>query len=124
VRANYLGGSTAGNGTWQQWFNPLAFGQPLDGSLGNTGRGILTGPGINNWDFSLFKNTNIGEHIRTQLRFETFNLFNHTQFSGVNTKISASGPGAAVTAATINGVGQINSTRDPRTIQVALKLYF
>ncbi len=124
VRANYIGGSTAGNGTWQEWFNPLAFGQPLDGTTGNTGRGILTGPGINNWDMSLFKNTNIGERIRTQLRFEVFNVFNHTQFSGVNTNATASGPGAAITTSTVNGLGQITGTRDPRTIQLGLKLYF
>ena len=124
VRANYIGGSTSGNGTWQQYFNPLAFGQPQDGTLGNTGRGLLTGPGINNWDFSLFKNTHIGERVSTQLRIETFNIFNHTQFSGVNTSVSASGPGASVTAATINGLGQVNSTRDPRTIQLGLKVYF
>ena len=91
---------------------------------GNTGRGILTGPGINNWDFSIFKNLRFGERISTQLRMETFNVFNHTQFSGVNTTVSASGPGAPVTSATINGLGQVNSTRDPRTVQFGIKLYF
>ena len=124
VRANYIGGSTSGNGTWQEYFNPLAFAQPADGTTGNTGRGIITGPGINNWDFSLFKNTHIGERITTQFRIETFNIFNHTQFSGVNTYVNASGPGAAVTSSTINGLGQVNSTRDPRNIQLGLKLYF
>lgn len=122
VRADYNGGNTAGNGTYLQYFNPLAFSQPLAGTTGNTGRGILTGPGINNWDFSLFKNTNIGEHIKTQLRVETFNLFNHTQFTGVNTTINGSGPGTV--ALLNNGVGQITGTRDPRTIQLGLKLLF
>jgi hypothetical protein len=124
MRADYIGGSTSGNGTWQEYFNPLAFGQPLDGTPGNTGRGILTGPGINNWDFSIFKNLRFGERVSTQLRLETFNVFNHTQFSGVNTTVSASGPGAPVTSATINGLGQVNSTRDPRTVQLGIKLYF
>ena len=59
---------------------------------------FCAGPGINNWDFSLFKNTNITEHVRTQLRIESFNLFNHTQFSGVNTGISGSAPGAPITS--------------------------
>jgi hypothetical protein len=124
VHADYLGGSTGGNGTWQQWFNPFAFGQPADGTTGNTGRGILRGPGINNWDASLFKNTNITERIRTQLRFEFFNLFNHTQFAGVNTGISVNIPGAAVTPATVGTAGQVNGTRDSRQIQLGLKVYF
>jgi hypothetical protein len=106
------------------WFNPLVFGRPLDGTLGNTGRGILRGPGINNWDFSLFKNTYITERVRTQLRIESFNLFNHTQFSGVNTGISGSAPGAPITTGSQGSSGLVNATRDPRTIQLALKLYF
>jgi hypothetical protein len=122
MRADYNGNSLAGNGTWQMWFNPLAFSQPLDGTTGNTGRNILTGPGINNWDFSVFKNTDIGEHVKTQLRVETFNLFNHTQFAGVNTTINGSGPGTI--ALLNNGVGQITGTRDPRIIQLGLKVSF
>ena len=122
MRANYNGGDMSGNGTWQQWFNPLAFSQPYDGTVGNTGRGIITGPGINNWDFSVFKNTKIGEHINTQLRVETFNLFNHTQFASVNTTINGSGPGTV--ALLNNAVGQITSTRDPRTLQIGFKLLF
>jgi len=127
VRADFIGGSTAGTGSVNGiplWFNPLAFGRPLDGTTGNTGRNILRGPGTNNWDFSLFKNTNIGEHIRTQLRVESFNLFNHTQFSGVNTGINGSAPGAPITSGTQGTSGLVNGTRDPRTIQLGLKLYF
>jgi hypothetical protein len=122
VRADYVGGSTAGNGTWQEWFNPMAFARPLDGTTGNSGRGIIRGPGINNWDFSLFKNTHITEKITTQLRIETFNLFNHTQFAGVNVTINGASQGSAPTLN--NGVGQITGTRDPRIIQLGLKLYF
>ena len=127
MRANYLGGDTSGNGSVNGiplWFNPLVFGRPLDGTIGSTGRGFLRGPGINNWDFSLFKNTNITEQVRTQLRVESFNLFNHTQFSGVNTGVSGSAPGAPVTTGTQGTSGLVNGTRDPRTIQLALKVYF
>jgi hypothetical protein len=124
VRADYLGGSTKGDDTRFMWFNPYVFGRPADGTLGNTGKGIIRGPGINNWDFSLFKNTNITEKIRTQLRVETFNIFNHTQWAGVSTNVTAANPGAPVTPATVGTAGQITSTRDPRQIQLGLKLYF
>jgi hypothetical protein len=124
-RANYLGGDPMEGGrTRFQWFNPLLFARPLDGNLGNTANGLLRGPGINNWDASLFKNTNITERVRLQLRFEFFNIFNHTQFASVNTGISVPNPGQAVTQATRGRTGEVTGTRDPRTIQMGVKLYF
>jgi len=33
---------------------------------------VLNGPGYQNWDISLYKNTNISERVHAQLRFETF----------------------------------------------------
>jgi hypothetical protein len=111
-----------------QWFNPYAFAQPLNGTLGNTGRNILRKPGLNNWNLSLFKNTKIGERLETQFRFEAFNIFNHTQFFGLNTSIfqgvNSPGPGKPVTQNLVGTTGQITSTRDPRNIQLGFKLYF
>jgi hypothetical protein len=125
VRANYLGGDPyPAKRTREEYFNPLVFARPLNGSLGNTGRGFLRGPGINNWDISLFKNTKITERITTQFRVETFNTFNHTQWAGVNTGISGANPGAPVTAATRGSSGQVTGTRDPRNIQFGLKIYY
>jgi hypothetical protein len=131
-RANYIGGNVyPAQQTWQQWFNPSAFARPLDGTLGNTGRNILRGPGINNWDISIFKNFNITERVKFQLRGETFNTFNHTQLGGgtndglnSNNQIKPAGPGQTVDAATIGTSGQITTARDPRSIQVAVKFLF
>ncbi len=125
VRADYLGGDIfQGGKTRFQWFDPLLFGRPVDGSLGNTATGIIRGPGINNWDVSFFKNTKITERVTTQLRFEFFNIFNHTQFADFNTGISVPNPGQAVNQATRARTGEITSTRDPRQLQLGLKLYF
>ena len=61
---------------------------------------------------SLFKNTKLSESTRLQFRAEAFNVFNHTNFDTVRlTRQSAS-------------FGQILSTRDPRIMQLGLKLYF
>ncbi|HEV8132314.1 MAG TPA: carboxypeptidase regulatory-like domain-containing protein [Acidobacteriota bacterium] len=127
VRADYLGGPLyPEHKTRERYFNPLAFGRPRDGSLGNTGKGILRGPGIHNWDVSLFKNTRINERVRTQFRFETFNVFNHPQWYGINLGLSgAVQPGQPVTEATVGTMGQANSAaRDPRNIQFAMKVFF
>jgi hypothetical protein len=125
VRADYLGGDLyPDKQTRQQWFNPLAFGRPADGTLGSTPKGFLRGPGINQWDVSLFKNTRVGSRMMIQFRLETFNTFNHAQFNGISTGVNVPNAGQAVTAATQGMLGQVTSFRDPRQIQAGLKIYF
>ena len=126
VRADYIGGQIyPANQTRFSYFNPLVFARPADGTLGNMGRNTIRGPGINNWDISMFKNTKIGERVTTQLRFEFFNVFNHTQWAGVNAGFgNLPTAGAAATTATAGTTGQISGTRDPRNIQLGLKFMF
>ena len=106
------------------WLNPFAFARPADGTLGSTPKGFLRGPGINQWDVSLFKNTRVGGRVMIQFRLETFNTFNHVQFNGINTGLSVPNAGQAVTPATQGTFGQVTSFRDPRQIQAGLKIYF
>jgi hypothetical protein len=92
------------------WFNKDAFRLADRFRWGTAGRNILIGPGINNWDFSLFKNILIDERRRLQFRMESFNLFNRTEFGT---------PGSAIGTpqfARISG-----TARDPRDIQLSLK---
>jgi hypothetical protein len=80
---------------------------------GNAGRGVVTGPSFQRWDVSLFKNTKLrGEHMYVQFRAETFNVFNHTNFSAVGTNI------------TLATFGKVTTANDPRILQLGLKLYF
>lgn len=124
-RANYIGGDTAASPKSElDYFNIFAFARPAEGSLGNTGEGIIRGPGINQWDISMIKTTTFYEKVRVQFRFETFNTFNHTQWAGVNTGLSVPNPNTSPTAATRGTFGQVNSTRDPRSIQFGIKLLF
>ena len=125
VRADYLGGNVDPSTKSElDYFNVFAFGRPVDGSLGNMGRNNLRLPGINNWDLSMIKTTQITEKVNVQLRFETFNTFNHTQWSGVNTGVNLPNPNSTVTTATRGTLGQVNSTRDPRSLQLGIKLLF
>ncbi len=125
VRANYLGGQIYPDTQDRfNFFNPLAFGRPADGNLGNMGRNALRGPGINQWDISVFKNTKISERLTVQFRAETFNTLNHTQWATVSTGVNVPNPGQAVTEATRGSTGQVSNTRDPRNIQFGLKLLF
>ena len=75
-------------------------------------------------DLTLAKNTKITERMTVQFRAETFNTFNHTQFAAFNTTINVPNPSTPVTQATRGQAGVVTDTRDPRNIQLALKLLF
>jgi outer membrane receptor protein involved in Fe transport len=81
-RADIAGNIKPGNfkPVIEKWIPTEAFRQPAAGFLGNSGRGILDAPGINNWDTGLFKNFHASERINVQFRFESFNAWNHTQW--------------------------------------------
>lgn len=92
-----------------KWFNTAAFKQPAKGYLGNSGRGIMNLPGINNWDTGVFKNFMFTERASLQFRFESFNAWNHTQWGNPVRNVADS------------RFGQITSARPARINQVGLK---
>ncbi len=78
-------------------------------------------PGINNWDMALYKTVPIYERFRLQFRVETYNTFNHTQFSGVDTTARFD----PATGAQVNSrFGEMTGARDARIMQLALRLLF
>ena len=113
------------NRTRLQWFNPAAFSEPPDCRLSTTtncrygylGRNTLRGPGFYNFDFSVFRDFPISDRLGIfQLRFEAFNLTNHTNF-GVPNLNSAMSLNATPFA-------QITSAFQSRQIQFAGKWEF
>ena len=90
--------------------------------FGNSGTGIINGPGQFNFDVSILKTTRIFENHTLQFRAEFFNAFNHPQFTNPNY-----GQGAiyALPNFAAGNFGQITSTSvNPRIIQLALKYIF
>ncbi|MFZ3214697.1 MAG: TonB-dependent receptor [Candidatus Acidiferrales bacterium] len=49
--------------------------------FGDEGRDSLRGPSFKQWDFAIFKNTQLTEHLGMQLRAEFFNILNHPNFA-------------------------------------------
>ena len=94
------------------YFRTEDFRIPPARTFGNAGRNILVAPGVNNWDFSVFKTTHLNERFNVQFRVEFFNLFNHAQF------------GAPVTGIANPNYGRILSAREPRDIQFGLRLHY
>jgi hypothetical protein len=83
VVGNPQGGGNATPGEPGSWVDPAAFARPARGERGDAGRYVFRGPGINNWNLSLFKNFPLGDgRRRIQFRAEAYNLLNHTQFGG------------------------------------------
>ena len=105
-------------GTQQKWFNAAAFSVPTQGTFGNLGRGVFSGPGLADFDFSLFKSTYITERTNLEFRAEFFNLFNRVNFGPPNTTVFS---GTTVSAS----AGLITTlATNPRQIQFGLKLIF
>jgi hypothetical protein len=106
-----------------QYVNTACFTFPAQYTLGNLGRNSLTGPGLQDLDFSLFKNQNvprISETFKVQFRAEFFNVLNHTNFALPDSTHTTMWNSSGV----LNGnAGQLTSTQAPsRQIQFGLKL--
>jgi hypothetical protein len=95
-----------------EWFNTAAFSAPAYGFFGNAANGSITGPGLVTFDMALYKDFRIGEHQTIEFRGELFNIFNHTNFSGVQTAYGAS------------NFGEVTSALDPRIVEFALRYHF
>jgi hypothetical protein len=106
--------------TFSRNFRTDAFALPAPGTIGNAPKTSIRGPGINNWDLSLFKNIPIHEAIRFQLRWEAYNAFNHTQFSSLDTTARFDPTGKQVNPT----FGAFTASRTARVMQLALRLYF
>src|SRR5262249_47282803 len=88
--------------------------------FGNLGRNTLYGQGTNNWDLSIYKNLKIREKVTSELRLETYNTFNHTQFAGINTNLQFDSTGKMIN----QQFDQPTSARPPRRVQIALRIRF
>jgi outer membrane receptor protein involved in Fe transport len=95
------------------YFDPSQFQPQAPGTQGNSPRTVCCGPGLNNTDLSVQKNTAINERLRTEFRLDIFNAFNHTKFTNPDGIFSDG-----------SNFGLITRAGDPRLMQVALKLFF
>ena len=136
--------------TFSQWFNTSCFRTPTQGAVATSANPSGTPyslpggswfspkvnfylPSITNFDTALFKNFPLNEHgMKIQLRAETYNTFNHTQFNGVNgTALFNNALNNSTTALQSNNLGQLTqiggsgaSSISPRYMQLALRFDF
>jgi hypothetical protein len=120
-RPDLSGNARSGGKTVSQWFNTGAFAAPVapwnggnNQGFGTAGKDAVVGPGLFNWNLALFKSFPFTgkENPHLELRVETFNTFNHTEFNGVDTGF------------TDGNFGQVTSSFDPREFQFGGKIVF
>ncbi|HEX4135106.1 MAG TPA: carboxypeptidase-like regulatory domain-containing protein [Bryobacteraceae bacterium] len=118
-RPNATGVSAATSGSTDarlsDWLNPAAFSVAPELTFGDTSRFLnVSGPGLFNIDFSVFKSFTIRERIKAQFRAEALNATNTPYFGN---------PGTTITSPSSFGVitSQINY---PRLVQLGLRFTF
>jgi len=101
----------------------VAFCQTFNGQFGNSGRNILRGPGINNWDIGIGKDFKFTERVAFQFRAEAFNAFNHHQYG--YDPFTSTAIGSPVGNNPNNpGYGQVLAARPGRIVQFGGKIVF
>jgi hypothetical protein len=98
-----------------KYFNTGDFSQPAAFTLGNGPAyyNSLRSPGTNNTDLSMYKDLSLPYKVNLELRFESYNVFNHPQFGSPNTSVTSSSFGSITS--------QANS---PRQLQFGAKIMF
>jgi hypothetical protein len=107
-------GSVSYPHTVGEWFSTSSFAPPAVGAFGDAGHNSLRGPGRDNWNLSVFKSFVLSETrgSRLEIRVESFNTWNHTEFDQVSNGLGSS------------NFGQVTSAFDPRVFQLGGKIYF
>jgi len=111
-RPNVIGDPYVRNPNTLIWVSPSAFQANAQGKYGNAGYNCLVGPGFFGLDANLSRVFHVTERHQFQLRFEFFNLLNHTNFSNPVGNFNSA------------NFGKIQSAADPRILQFALKYSF
>ncbi|HEY0161755.1 MAG TPA: TonB-dependent receptor [Edaphobacter sp.] len=113
---DYTGASVVGDHNprhGNKYINPAAFTAEKIGFFGNSHRRFFHGPGMNSTDLALLRDVHLSESNVIQLRAESFNAFNHTQFSNPSATVNNPSSFGLVTAAV-----------NPRVYQFAAKYRF
>ena len=108
-------------------FNSAAFAAPTGLTFGDAGRNILNVPGRWNVDMGLFKNFYVRERANFEFRAEGFNVFNHTQWNGINNGISCYGGSnnsAGDPSCLDSNFLHPSGAHNPRILQLGLKFIF
>jgi hypothetical protein len=119
-----------------QWVSSAGFSQPVAGwdgganlGFGDAGKDAVVGPGRTNFTTALYKSFAMGERAHVEVRADSFNTFNHTQFNSINnglnfTLTSGANPALPASYTPASNFGFVNGTQDPREFEFGLKIVY
>jgi carboxypeptidase family protein/TonB-dependent receptor-like protein len=111
----------SGERTLERWFDTSVFARPAKGQIGNGRKDVIRLPGVNDTGLTITKLFPFSAGRRSaQIRWEMYNLFNSTQYNGVDTTARFDAQGRQVNTR----FGQVTSTRGPRVMQGSVRLTF
>ena len=96
----------------RQFIDTSCFQDTERGFFGNSERAPISGPGLNNFVIGIQKDFAFTESKLLEFRLEMFNAFNHAQFRNPNGSVAN------------RNFGLVSAARQPRVVQMALKLQF
>jgi hypothetical protein len=106
--------------TFERWFNTASIRAPGRLEFGDAPQDVFRRPGIANFDATLSKDFKLTDRLGLQFRSEFYNIFNHTQFDGVDSAARFDAQGNQINAR----FGQITSARSARELQFSLRVHF
>ena len=127
VSAAQKSAAAAGGVFGPLYYNPAAYSLPVGLTYGDVGRNTLYLPGRVNFDFGLFKSFPFKERYAFEFRWETFNLFNHTQYNGIDSTMDCTGASFNAgdpTCLASSGFLHLNSAHAARRMQFGLRFQF
>jgi len=111
-RPNLIGNPNIDQPSASRFFDPKAFQIPAAGTFGNSGRNVITGPGIRNVDMALSRTMRLSDSTRAQFRTDFYNVFNHPNLVA---------PPSMQNFADSPDFGALFVARSPRIVQFGLK---
>jgi Carboxypeptidase regulatory-like domain/TonB dependent receptor-like, beta-barrel len=112
------GSLPSGQRSYEKWFDVTSFASPAQYTFGNSGTGILVGPGYFNADLGIYRTVHLTERTKLMFRAESFNTFNNVNFGIPNSTIGTA------TAATISSTVVGPGGSAARVLQLAAKFEF
>jgi Carboxypeptidase regulatory-like domain/TonB dependent receptor-like, beta-barrel/TonB-dependent Receptor Plug Domain len=126
IRDDFDGGPIVYHPKDPDHYVEAAFSVPADGTVGNSRRNMLIGPGLSQWDMSLIKNTQINEKLSFELRWEVYNVLNRANFSlySINNTGTSSLFGQLTETPDVAAGNPVIAQGGPRNMNLSLKIKF
>jgi hypothetical protein len=114
-RPNLVGDPKISNPGPSRFFNTEAFEVPEFGQFGNSGRNVIPGPGLANFDIALLRDFRLSEQLAAELRVDFYNAFNHPNFVA---------PPTMQNFADSPDFGALFVARSPRIVQMGIQIFW